>query len=107
MWCTVYRLYLEGQRLPPEQARATGVHGWLCKQSKRPETGMPFDCAYLLPAPDAHRLNELIPPLDHCNLQFIRGGLRLNGQDWRVDHQFVRQSWWIVPDGQPDGEINA
>lgn len=41
MWCTIYQLYKDGQRLPPEIAQASGAYGWLYMYSKLPGTGMP------------------------------------------------------------------
>lgn len=108
MWCTVYRLYLNGSRLTPEQTRATGMRGWLTMYSKIPGIGTPHCRAHLLPDPSAITLNELIAPLEHCHLQIIKsGGIRLNGQDYDHSWQYIRQAWWIVPDGQPTGDIDA
>lgn len=103
MWCTVYQLYLDNQRLPAEVVRERGIYGWLYMYSRVPVTGMPFCQAHLLPFQGAPRLQELIKPLRHCHLALIDGGgIRLRGQEWAVDYQNPKQSWWCVPGEKSD-----
>lgn len=98
MWCTIYQLYADGQRLPAAEAQERGMYGWLYMYSRLPGTGMPKSCAHLLPAEDAPILQELIQPLMHCTLSLVKGGgMMLRGQEWRADYQHMRQQWWCIP----------
>ena len=108
MWCTIYQLYSDGVRLPPEFAKANGICGWPYMHSKLPKAGMPLCRAHLLHQPDAPTLQELIKPLAHCHLKLIKGGgIRLSGQEWNVDHLHIRQSWWCVPAPAPTSKDDA
>ena len=98
MWCTIYQLYKDGQRLPPEVAQANGAYGWLYMYSKVPGTGMPKNKAYLLPEPGAHPgIKDVIEPLSCCILVAIdKGSMRLNGSRTNTQ-RFIRQAWICVP----------
>lgn len=102
MWCTVYRLYDgHGNRLPNDVAKASGIVGWLVYRTKRPISGMPYSHAVLLPAPGAPDAQSLLPELQHASALVCEGGIRLRGQDFCVNHRFIRQSWWAVPTAAP------
>lgn len=98
MWCTIYQLYKDGQRLPPEVAQASGAYGWLYMYSKLPGTGMPKNQAHLLPEPGAPPgIKDVIEPLNCCNLVAIdKGSMRLNGSR-TYTQSFIRQAWLCVP----------
>lgn len=98
MWCTIYRLYKDGQRLPSEVAQANGAYGWLYMYSKVRATGMPKNQAHLLPDPDAlPSVNDVIEPLSCCNLVAIdKGNMRLNGSD-TYTQRYIKQAWLCVP----------
>lgn len=106
MWCTIYRLYKDGQRLPPEVAQANGAYGWLYMYSKLPGTGMPTCQAYLLKEPGAHPgIKDVIEPLKCCSLAAIdKGSMRLNGSDTYTQH-FIRQAWLCVPGERVDASL--
>ncbi len=103
MWCTIYQLYEDGQRLPPEIAQASGAYGWLYMYSKLPGTGMPKNQAYLLPEPGAPLgVKDVIEPLNCCNLVAIdKGRMRLNGSRTNTQ-RFIRQAWICVPGERAD-----
>ena len=98
MWCTVYQLYEDGQRLPPEIAQANGAYGWLYMYSRLPGTGMPKNKAHLLSEPGAPPgINDVIEALNCCNLVAIdKGSMRLNGSRSHTQ-SFISQAWRCVP----------
>lgn len=108
MWCTIYRLYKDGQRLPSEIAQANGVYGWLYMYSKVPVTGMPKCQAHLLREPGSPAgIKDLIEPLTCCNLMAIdKGVMRLNGSD-TFTQRYVKQAWLCVPSLAPAREHDA
>lgn len=97
MLCTVYRLYADGVRLAPEAAKGSAAQGWLTYRTKMPGTGMPFPHANLLPHQGADARYPVIPRLEHAHLMLCDGGMRLVGQDWNLDHRYIKQAWWAVP----------
>lgn len=102
MWCTVYALYRDGQRLPAELAKANPASGWLHMRSKEPRTGMPESRAFLLPD-ERSPVQDALLEISCCELRAIAGGgIRLTGIDPRYPSSWVisHQSWWIVP-GRP------
>ena len=103
MWCTVYQLYEDGQRLPPEIAQASAAYGWLYMYSKLPGTGMPKNQAHLLSDPSAPPgIKDVIEALNCCNLVAIdKGGRRLNGCR-TYTQSFIRQAWLCVPGERVD-----
>ena len=103
MWCTIYQLYEDGQRLPTEIAHASGAYGWLYMYSKLPGTGMPKCQAHLLQDPGANPgIKDVIEPLTCCTLMTIdTGGIRLNGSD-TFTQRYVKQAWWCLPGERAD-----
>lgn len=98
MYCIVYRLYDgQGNRLHNDEARANGQRGWLVYRQKRPATGEPFHHALLLPKEGAPDQAAVLPALNHARLRMLNGGMRLTGQDFDVDHRYLKQAWWVVP----------
>lgn len=103
MWCTVYQLYEDGQRLPPEIAQASAAYGWLYMYSRLPGTGMPKNQAHLLSDPGAPPgIQDVIEALNCCNLAAIdKGCMRLNGCR-TYTQSFIRQAWLCVPGERVD-----
>ncbi|WP_019700419.1 hypothetical protein [Paracidovorax oryzae] len=103
MYCTVYRLRSEGEKLAQPDVRSTAVSGWLIYRAKR-EDGAPERHAYLVRDERGRiGLEEVLPTLQFVDVRAIdRGGILMRGLELRSNpYQQLRQTWWIVPLG-PD-----
>lgn len=106
MFCTVYQLYRDGVRLPPEEIKAGGVVGWLTLGTRGP-MATPDRYARLLPVEEAQRVghDELIRGMRHPELKLIKGGgMLLDGVEDRFYWEpRANQKWWVVPMPAPTG----
>ena len=98
MFCTVYPLKHNGVRLPKEEARAEGMHGWLYVGKAGPNAP-PEIHAWLMAAPGSPvGVHDLLPQLRHAQLVLVKGGgMLLKGHDSTCTYP-TSQNWWVVPD---------
>lgn len=102
MFCTVYRLYHRGERLPPEEARSGGVFGWLLVTHRGALSPKHELVARLYPS---HRVEveSLIPELWYPSIKLIKEGVLLCGHEANGQHTKHHQRWWCVPGPMDDG----
>lgn len=91
MFCTVYQLRRNGQRLSPAEVKKTEIKGSL---SFGPRGKSPVVDARLS---DNEGTDVLV--LEHASLVKIdRGGILLRGLERFGYSEHVRQAWWCVPE---------
>lgn len=100
VFCTVYRIFRDGQRMPPDVIEAGGVDGWLTLANRGPMSS-PELFARLFKAEGLHRagIDEILPVLKLPTLKRIdKGGMMLSGlEDGPRYGQMSPQKWWVVP----------
>ncbi|MBS0449941.1 MAG: hypothetical protein JSS14_01390 [Proteobacteria bacterium] len=93
MFCTVYQLRRNGQRLSPAEVKKTEAKGNL---SFGKRGGHPVTDARLS---DNEGTEFLV--LEHAMLQKIeKGGLLFKGLERVGYNEHVRQGWWCVPEAR-------
>lgn len=96
MLCTVFELKANGQRIPPEDVRASGVQGDLRITRQRP-SGMPVVEATVLDSQGYALLTMSQPEVRLIDATgILMHGYQPGGSGWEL----VPQIWWCVPDIQ-------
>ena len=96
VFCMVHRLYRDAVRLPPDEARAGGVPGWLYVNHRGSSSPSHVLVARLYPDQVAAG-ESLLPELEHVQLKLVQNGLVLMGLEAAGYHQTRHQRWWCVP----------
>jgi hypothetical protein len=98
--CIAYPLRRDGVKLPKNEVRAGGKHGWLT--FARMPAGQPVWTARLTTSGGA----SILPDLECANVRHVERGLLIQGlvrQAPRAGTGHVRQAWWCVPDPAAEG----
>jgi len=98
MKCTVYVIYLGGEKLPKDEVRLNPAEGWLY-YGKDDSVFYPRTVARLLKHPGS--TVDVITPLPYSSVLINRGGIMVSGMQEVGIQQHARQRWWCVPIG-PD-----
>lgn len=102
MFCTVYRLYRHAVRLPPEEARANGVFGWMLI-THRGELSPQHELVARLYRTPKVEVQSLIPELWYPTIKLVKEGILIAGHEASGLNQTVHQRWWCVPGPRDDG----
>jgi len=104
VFCTIFSLRVQGQKIHPDHIRESGIDGWLfvgrASPVSPPETHAwvkDQDCTKY------PRGKDLLPQLRHARISKIeRGGMLLIGQEQDyLNNVTYKQSWWVVPKTPP------
>lgn len=96
MFCTIYRLYKNAVRLPPDVAKAGGVAGWL-RVANRGSSSCQHELFANLYKDSGCRGDALLPELRCPTLKLIKGGVLLSGLEVCGYQAHQHQRWWCVP----------
>lgn len=96
MKCTVYVIYLRGEKLPKDEVRLNPAEGWLYYGDDS-SVFYPRTIARLLERPGSDV--DVITPLPYSSVLIDRGGVMVSGMQESGVQRHVRQRWWCVPSG--------
>lgn len=92
MFCVVFQLRRNGEKLPVGIVRSGPTQGYLVLQQR---AGWPIHDAMLLKARGS--TTELLQRLEYAQVVKVRGGILMRGFEIKKFHENIPQAWWCVP----------